>query len=358
LKPLLNNYLQLMVEQSASDLFFSPGSPLHIKIDGKIQPAHEEFLTAEEVEQLADTMMDGEQRKSFATRLEMNLALSLDGLGRFRVNIFRERGAVAVVVRYLQERIPTVEELNLPLILHKLALKERGLVLLVGATGAGKSTTLASMIDYRNENTCSHILTVEEPVEYVHRYKRSVVNQREIGVDTLSYDDALKNAMREAPDVILIGEIRDRDTMQHAISYAETGHLCLATLHATNSNTALQRIVNFFPEIMRNSILMDLSNNFEAIISQRLVHGLDGRRLPAVEVLLATPLERDLIRKGSIDEVREAMERNTESGMQSFDQSLLDLYQRGLISRAEAIANAESMSNMNVMIRLNREGGV
>ncbi|MES9870686.1 MAG: PilT/PilU family type 4a pilus ATPase [Sedimenticola sp.] len=350
----LNDFLRLMVEHEASDLFFSPGSPLHIKIDGKIQPVNDEHLSAEGVEQLAQAIMDEEQRASFARKPEMNLGLSLPGLGRFRVNIFRQRGVVAIVVRFLNELIPSVEELHLPLILQELAMKKRGMVLMVGATGAGKSTSLASMIDYRNQNTRSHILTIEEPIEYIHHYKQSIVNQREVGIDTDCYADALKNAMREAPDVILIGEIRDRDTMQHAIAYAETGHLCLSTLHATNSNTALQRIVNFFPEVMHNSILMDLSNNLEAIVSQRLVSGVDGKRMPAVEVLLASPYVRDLIRKGSVDEVREAMEKSTETGMQSFDQSLFNLYQRGLITTEEAMANAESTSNLNVMIKLSK----
>ncbi|MES9963041.1 MAG: PilT/PilU family type 4a pilus ATPase [Candidatus Sedimenticola sp. 20ELBAFRAG] len=348
----MNDFLRLMVEQNASDLFFSPGFPLHIKVDGHIQPVNDDPLPAEGVEQLANAMMDEEQRESFAKKPEMNLGLTLSGLGRFRVNIFRQRGAVAIVVRYLKDHIPSFDELNLPGILQELAMKKRGLVLMVGATGAGKSTSLASMIDFRNVNTRSHILTIEEPIEYLHHYKRSIVNQREIGIDTDCYADALKNAMREAPDVILIGEIRDRDTMQHAIAYAETGHLCLSTLHATNSNTALQRIVNFFPEVMHDSILMDLANNLEAIVSQRLVRGTEGRRMPAVEVLLASPYIRDLIRKGSIDEIREAMEKSTESGMQSFDQSLFDLHQRGLVSTDEAIAHAESVSNLNVMIRL------
>ena len=350
----VNDLLRLMVEQNASDLFFSPDFPLHIKIDGVIHPVNERPLTVDNVQQLANAVMNEGQRRSFAQVPEMNLGLSITGLGRFRVNIFRRCGVIAVVIRYLKERIPTVEELNLPLILKDLVMRKRGLVLMVGATGVGKSTSLAAMIDHRNENSCSHILTVEDPIEYLYRYKRSIVNQREVGIDTLSYADALKNAMREAPDVIMIGEIRDRDTMQHAITFAETGHLCLATLHATNSNQALKRIINLFPDAMHSSLYMDLANNLAAIVSQRLVTCTDGKRLPAVEVLLDTVYVKDLISKGEVDALRDVLEKNAEQGegMQSFDQSLFSFYKRELITAEEALANAGSASNMNMLIKL------
>jgi twitching motility protein PilU len=349
--PQLNSYLKLMAEKDASDLFFSPGSPLHIKIQGTIKPVAERILSERAVKKLAEEAMDEEQRIAFQKNPEMNLGLGIDSLGRFRINIFRQRGTVAMVIRFLKPKIPTFDELNIPDIFQELTMMPRGLILIVGATGAGKSTTLASMVDYRNQNSCNHILTIEEPIEYFHEYKKSVVNQREIGFDTFSYEEALKNALREAPDVILIGEIRDRVAMQYALNYAETGHLCLATLHATNANHALQRIKNFFPESMHAGIFSDLSHNLAAIASQRLVLGKDNRRLPAIEVMLATPYIRDLILKGDIDQVREAMEKNPEIGMQTFDQSLFQLYQRKLISKETAMKYAESVSNLNVMLK-------
>ena len=350
----MNNFFTLMVERNASDMFFSADTPLHIKIDGRILPVGGDLLTASTVAKLAYSLMDEEQRRAFEERPELNLGRELEGLGRFRINIFRQRGQLAMVIRYLKDKIPSFEELNLPPVMADLSLKKRGLILLVGATGSGKTTTLAAMTDYRNTNSASHILTIEDPIEYVHRYKRSIVNQREVGLDTLSYADALKNAMREAPEVILIGEIRDRDTMQHALAYAETGHLCLSTLHATNANQALQRVISFFPESMYQQIFMDLAHNLTAIISQRLVVGREGHRLPAVEVLLATAYIRDLIQKGAVDEVRAAMEKNPESGMQTFDQSLFQLYRDGMITEIEALQHAESLSNLGVKIRLSK----
>ncbi len=349
--PQLNSYLKLMADKDASDLFFSPGSPLHIKIQGTIKPVSDHIMSERAVRKLADEAMDEEQRAAFKKNPEMNLGIGIDSVGRFRVNIFRQRGAVGMVIRFLKPKIPTFAELNIPDVFRDLTMMHRGLILIVGATGAGKSTTLASMIDYRNRHACNHILTIEEPIEYFHPYKKSVVNQREIGFDTLSYEEALKNALREAPDVILIGEIRDRIAMQYALNYAETGHLCLATLHATNANHALQRIKNFFPESMHAGIFSDLSHNLAAIASQRLVIGRDNRRIPAIEVMLATPYIRDLILKGEIDQVREAMEKNPEVGMQTFDQSLFQLYQRDLIDRDTAMKYAESASNLNVMLK-------
>jgi twitching motility protein PilU len=348
----IRGFLKIMVQRMASDLFLSPGSPVHLKVDGTIAPLSREPLSAEQVDALAQELMDSEQCSAFAERPEMNLGLNFGDQGRFRVNIFRQRGQTAIVVRYLQSRIPGFTELGLPPILAQLVLQPRGLMLVVGATGAGKSTTLAAMIDHRNAETCSHILTIEDPIEYLHGYKRSIVNQREVGLDTHSFDDALKNALREAPDVILIGEIRDRATMQHAIAYAETGHLCLASLHASNANQALQRVISFFPEDMYDQLFLELSQHLAAIVSQRLVRDTNGRRIPAVEVMRITPLIRDLIRKGAVHEVREAMEKHSEDGMQTFDQSLYELYRHGRISKEEALANAESSSNLGVRIRL------
>ncbi|WP_456372694.1 PilT/PilU family type 4a pilus ATPase [Thiolapillus sp.] len=355
--PEISDFLKLMVRNEASDLFFSPGSPLHMKVDGVLSVVKDNPLSGKGVAALANSIMNDRQRLAFAERPEMNLGLSMEGHGRFRVNVFRQRGEVAMVIRYLQDRIPSIAELHLPPILEELVMKPRGLILAVGATGAGKSTTLASMLDYRNRNSRSHILTIEDPIEYVHRYHQSVVNQREVGMDTDSYEDALMNAMREAPDVILIGEIRERSTMQHAIAYAETGHLCLSTLHGSNASHVLQRIMTFFPKDMHEQLFMDLAHNLVAIISQRLVRNHEGKRMPAVEVLLITPLIRDLIAKGKLDEVREAMEKSSETGMQTFDQSLFQLYKSGHISEQKAMENAESQSNLGVRIRLDKGEG-
>ncbi len=350
----VNDFLEMMVEHDASDLFFSPGTPLHIKIDGNMSPVNSALLTNPGVAGLAATIMNEDQRRAFEDRPEMNLGLEISGKGRFRVNIFRQRGDVAIVIRYLKDKIPSIAELHLPPILENLVMRSRGLVLVVGATGAGKSTSLASMLDYRNKNSRSHILTIEDPIEYVHHYQKCVVNQREVGMDTNSYEDALINAMREAPNVILIGEIRERSTMQHAIAYAETGHLCLSTLHASNANHALERIINFFPQAMHQQVFSDLAHNLGAIVSQRLVRNEKGKRMPAVEVMLISPLIKDLIRKGAVDEVREAMEKSSEEGMQTFDQSLYDLYKAGRITEKQAMENAESVSNLGVKIRLSK----
>jgi twitching motility protein PilU len=345
-------YLKLMVEKDASDLFFSAGTPVHIKIEGEIHTIGDSPVAPGATRQLAYSIMNDDQRKAFERNLEMNLAIALEKVGRFRVNIFQQRGEVAMVVRYVRTRIPTLAELNLPARLEKVVMEKVGLVLLVGGTGTGKSTTLAAMIDYRNENSDGHILTIEEPIEYVHKHKRSVVDQREIGIDTLSYDNALKNAMREAPDVILIGEIRDRDTMQQAIAYAETGHLCLSTLHANNAYQALERIIHFFPEEDHAQLFMDLSLNLKAVIAQRLLRGVDGVRLPAVEILLQSPYLSELIQKGEIDKIRGVLEHSTDVGMQTLDQSLFDLYKAGRISLEEALHNAESHNNLSLRIRL------
>jgi twitching motility protein PilU len=339
-------YLKLMVTKGASDLFFSAGAPVNIKVEGKVFPVGSEPLPGQRIRELAYGLMSQPQIKTFEEILEMNLGVSMEGLGRFRVNVFRQRGEISVVIRYLTTVIPAVEDLNLPLVLKDLALLKRGLILMVGATGSGKSTTLASMLDYRNANVPGHILTVEDPMEYVLQHKKSIVDQREVGIDTLDYANALKNAMREAPDVIMIGEIRDRDTMRHAITYGQTGHLAFSTLHANNANQALGRIVSFFPHEEHAQLFMDLSLNFRAVISQRLVVGVDGRRLPAIEVMLNTPYIAELMRKGEIDEMKRAIEETRMKGMQSFDQSLYDLYRAGKISREEALSNADSRTNL------------
>ncbi len=349
----LEHYLERLRRRQGSDLFFSAGAPVLIKVEGRMEPLEEEPLSADEVEFLATSIMSEEQREGFRQRPELNLALSDGGSkGRFRVNVYRQRGSTSMAVRYLQGKIPSLEELNLPDILRDLVMAERGMVLVVGGTGTGKSTALASMIDYRNRTVPGHILTVEDPIEFIHHYKKSLVEQREVGIDTLSYGDALKNAMREAPDVIMIGEVRDQKTMQHAIAYAETGHLCLATLHANNANQALERIATFFPEVQQSQLFMDLSLNLRAIVSLRLVPGVDGKRVPAVEVMLNSPHLADLVKKGEIDTIREAMERDESSGSQTFDQALYQLFKAGRITRENALRYAESATNLRLQIHL------
>nr|HPG95506.1 PilT/PilU family type 4a pilus ATPase [Dokdonella sp.] len=302
------------------------------------------------------SLMDEGQVPQFEKNLELNMAIAVKDAGRFRINVFKQRGEVGMVIRAIKSEIPTIEQLRLPQLFKELIMEPRGLILVVGATGSGKSTTLAAMIDHRNTNTSGHILTVEDPIEYLYRHKKSVVNQREVGLDTHSYHEALKNAMREAPDVILIGEIRDAETMEAAISFSETGHLCLATLHSNNADQTLERILNFFPESAHRNILMNLALNLRAVISQRLVMGKDGRRIPAVEVLLNTPLIRDMIRRGQIHEMKEAMDRSLQEGMQTFDQALYALYKEGRIDLEEALSKADSRDGLALKIRL-AEGG-
>lgn len=349
-------YLKLMVQKNGSDLFFSTGAPPNLKAEGRTAPIGEKRLKPGEAKQLAYSIMSEEQIKEFESTSEGNLAVSINGLGRFRVNVFRQRGDAAMVVRYIKGDIPAIDELFLPKSLEELIMLPRGLILVVGSTGSGKSTTLASMIDYRNSTATGHILTIEDPLEFLHTHKKSIVDQREVGLDTESYEVALKNAMREAPDVILIGEIRDAATMQHAIAYAETGHLCLSTLHANNANQALDRIINFFPDSAHKQLYSDLSLNLKAVISQRLVKANDGTRMPAVELLLLTSYISELIQKGDIHGIKEAMEQGSQRGMKTFDQALFELYKSGKIALSEALDNADSRNNLSLKIKLD-EGG-
>lgn len=345
-------YFKLMAEKNASDLFLCTDTEPRMKIDGDIRMVGNQKLASGEVEKMAYALMSDAQAKEFEEILEMNFAVPLQDVGRFRVNVFRQRGEVSIVIRYIQSHIPQFEEMNLPTTLADIIMEKRGLILVVGATGSGKSTTLAAMIGHRNRHSTSHILTIEDPVEFIHQHDKSVVQQREVGIDTLSYENALKNALREAPDVILIGEIRDIDTMKHAINYAETGHLCLATLHANNANQALDRILNFFPEMAHRQLLMDLSLNLRAIISQRLIPTADGKRVPAVEVMLNTPYIADLILKGSIGEVKTAMKESNDEDTVTFDQALFTLYQQGKITLEDALKNADSKNDLNLAVRM------
>jgi twitching motility protein PilU len=352
----LTPYLRLMVQKDGSDLFFSTAAPPNLKANGKTRAIGDQRMAPGDVKTLAYSIMNDEQIKEFESTMECNLAISVGGLGRFRVNVFRQRGDAAMVIRYIKGHIPALDELNLPPLLKKVIMEPRGLVLVVGSTGSGKSTTLASMIDYRNRNATGHILTIEDPIEYLHTHKKSVVDQREVGLDTLNYENALKNALREAPDVILIGEIRDAATMQHAIAYAETGHLCISTLHANNANQALDRVINFFPDSAHRQLLNDLSLNLKAVISQRLIKAVGGGRVPAVETLVQNSHTAELIQKGKIHELKEAMEQGDGRGMKTFDQALFDLYVAGKITLEEALQNADSRNNLALRIRL-KEGG-
>ncbi|HEX7029004.1 MAG TPA: PilT/PilU family type 4a pilus ATPase [Gammaproteobacteria bacterium] len=342
--------LKLMVEKNASDLYFTSNSPVRIKIEGKTVGVGKTVLDADAVAKAAYGIMNEEQVQYFESNLEIDFAISEAGVGRFRVNVFRQRGQVAMVLRYIPSDIPTLAKLNMPPVLKDLIMHKRGLLLMVGATGSGKSTTLAAMLNHRNENASGHILTIEDPVEFTHPNKNCIVNQREIGQDTHSYHNALKSSLREAPDVILIGEIRDRETMEAAIELAGTGHLAISTLHANNANQTMDRIVNMFPEQLHKQLFMDLSLNLRGIISQRLVSAKDGKRVAAVEILLNTPHIADLILKGKIDEVKEAMQESPEKGMQTFDDSLYELYQAGKIELDEALRNADSRANLEAKI--------
>jgi twitching motility protein PilU len=350
-------FLKLMVDKGASDMFLTTGAPVNIKVEGKLYPLGNTGLPSGMVKKIAYSLMDEGQVPQFERDLELNMALAVKEAGRFRINVFKQRGEVGMVIRAIKSEIPSVDQLQLPGIFRELIMEPRGLILVVGATGSGKSTTLAAMIDHRNQHSSGHILTIEDPIEYLHRHKRSIVNQREVGLDTHSYHEALRNAMREAPDVIMIGEIRDTDTMEAAIAFSETGHLCLATLHSNNADQTLERILNFFPESAHKNVLMNLALNLRAVISQRLVVGKDGRRLPATEVLLNTPLIRDMIRRGQVHDVKEAMDRSLQEGMQTFDQSLYRLYKEGRIELDEALNKADSRDGLGLKIRLSEGNG-
>jgi twitching motility protein PilU len=347
---ILDKLFQLMSEKQASDLFISAGIPIHIKIQGQTTPVNQQMMTPQMIEKIAYELMTPEQAKVFEAMMEMNLSFGVPKVGNFRINLFRQRAAISIVVRFILSNIPAIDTLNLPLILTDLVMEKRGLILIVGATGSGKSTTIASMLDYRNANRSGHILTIEDPIEFLFKHKKSIVNQRELGMDTLSWEQALKNAMRQAPDCILIGEIRDRETMQAAIAYAQTGHLCVATLHANNSYHALNRIVNFFPLENRTALYLDLSASLKAIVSQRLVARPDGRRIPSVEVLLNTRHIQELIERGEILSIKEAMEQSLAQGSQTFEQDLYRLYTDKIITLDEALANADSPTNLSWLI--------
>jgi twitching motility protein PilU len=350
----ITSFLQLMAQKEGSDLFFTVGAPVSMKLQGETVAVSREVLPAGAVKMLAYALISAEQQKVFEAELELNVAYEIPAVGRFRINIYRQRGEVSMVIRYIKSRIPSIDELGMPPIFKQLIMEPRGLILVVGATGSGKSTTLAAMIDYRNANRTGHILTIEEPIEFVYEHKKSVVGQREVGLDTHSYANALKNAMREAPDVILIGEIRDRETMQAAIAYAETGHLCLSTLHANNANQAIDRIINFFPESAHHQLLTDLAQNLRAVISQRLLRGVDEKRVPAVEIMLKSSYISDLISRREIDMLKEAIAQGQEVGMQTFDQSLYALVKAGKISEEVALDNADSRNNLSLKLRLEK----
>lgn len=352
----LQPYLKLMAERGGSDIFFITGAPVSMNIEGVMHPIGKTPLQPGMTREIAYSVMDENQIMGFEATMEMNLGLSVKNLGRFRINIYTQRGEVSMVIRYIKSDIPSIEELNLPQKLKDLVCLRKGLVLVVGATGSGKSTTLASMIDHRSHAMPGHILTIEDPIEFTFNHNKSIVGQREVGLDTLSYENALREAMREAPNVIMIGEVRDRETMEAAIQYADTGHLCLTTLHAVNANQTLDRILSFFPPDSRNQILMDLSLNLQAIVSQRLVSGLKGKRVAAIEILINSPYISDLIRRGDFHEIKAIMEKGEADGMQTFDQSLYQLFSEGKIDIKTALSHADSRSNLEW--KINFGGGV
>ena len=345
-----------MAERGGSDIFFTTGAPVSMNIEGKMHPIGKTALEPGMTKEIAYSVMDENQKMGFEATLEMNMGMSIKDIGRFRVNIYTQRGEVSMVIRYIKSDVPSLDALNLPPKLKDLVCLRKGLVLVVGATGSGKSTSLASMINYRSLNMPGHILTIEDPIEYMFEHQKSIVGQREVGLDTLSYENALREAMREAPDVIMIGEVRDRETMEAAIQYADTGHLCLTTLHSVNANQTLDRILSFFPPDSRNQILMDMSLNLQAIVSQRLVIGLDGKRIAAIEILINSPYISELIRRGDFHEIKEIMEKGEADGMQTFDQSLYQLFTDGKIDIKTALSYADSRSNLEW--KINFGGGV
>uniref|UniRef100_UPI0035AE6DD6 PilT/PilU family type 4a pilus ATPase n=1 Tax=Hylemonella sp. TaxID=2066020 RepID=UPI0035AE6DD6 len=354
----INDLLRLMISRNGSDLFITADFPPAIKVDGKITKVSPQPLGAAHTMALARSVMNDKQIAEFERTKECNFAISPPGIGRFRANAFIQQGKVGLVLRVIPMTLPTIDTLGVPQVLKEVTMAKRGLCILVGATGSGKSTTLAAMVDWRNENSQGHIITIEDPVEFVHPHKNCVVTQREVGLDTDSWEIALKNTLRQAPDVILMGEIRDRETMEHAVAFAETGHLCLATLHANSANQALDRIINFFPEERRPQLLMDLSLNLRALISQRLIPKQDNKgRIAAVEIMLNSPLISDLIFKGEIAEIKEIMKKSRNIGMQTFDQALFDLYEGNHISYEDALRNADSLNDLRLQIKLNSQRG-
>ena len=348
----LNDYLKVLATNDGSDLYLSTGAPPCAKFQGVLKPLEKTTMSPGQIFDIAHSIMDEEQREEFHDSKEMNLALSISGIGRFRINIFQQRNEVSMVCRNIKTDIPNADDLGLPVILKDVIMAKRGLILFVGGTGSGKSTSLAALIDHRNTNSGGHIITIEDPIEFVHRHKRSIVNQREVGVDTKDFQAALKNTLRQAPDVILIGEIRDRETMEHALAFAETGHLAISTLHANNANQALDRIINFFPEERHKQLLLDLSLNIKAFVSQRLIPTVDKKRTAAIEILLGTPLIQELIQKGKIEEIKEVMEKSENLGMRTFDMALFDLYKAGQIDLNEALKNSDSENNLRLKVKL------
>lgn len=348
----LQELLASMVREQASDLFLIANAPPTLRRHGDYLALAQKPLSAQDIRAFAQAAMSPAQAAAFEERKECDLALNVPGAGRFRVNVHLQRGQTGMVVRYVSSQIPTLEALGLPPVVQQLAFLKRGLVLAVGAAGAGKTTTLASLLDHRNARVPGHILTIEDPIEYVHAHRRSLITQREVGLDTLSYDEALRHAMREAPSVIMIGEIRDRETMQHALHYAESGHLCVSTLHANNASQSIQRILNFFPDSAHAQILLDLSLNLKAVVAQRLVPGIQVRQVPAVEILLLTNFIADLLQKGQVHEIRTALERSSQVGMCTFDQSLFALYEEGAISQEEMLAHADNRTDLTLRVRL------
>ncbi len=352
----INDLLRLMVSRNGSDLFLTAEFPPAIKVDGKITKVSPQPLTGQHTMTLARSVMNDKQAAEFERTKECNFAISPSGVGRFRCNAFIQQSHVGLVMRTIPQTIPTIDSLNLPRVLKDVSMTKRGLVIMVGATGSGKSTSLAAMVDYRNENSYGHIITIEDPVEFVHSHKNCIVTQREVGLDTEDWFSALKNTLRQAPDVILMGEIRDRETMEHAVAFAETGHLCMATLHANSANQALDRVINFFPEERRTQLLMDLSLNLKAMVSQRLLPRQEGKgRVAAVEVMLNTPLMADMIFKGEVGEIKELMKRSRELGMQTFDQALFDLYESNLVTYEDSLRNADSVNDLRLQIKLNSQ---
>ncbi len=352
---MLEPYLKIMVEKQASDLFFVTGAPPNMKVQGKTSAIAKNAFNAGQVQKLAYSLLNDEQIRDFEINRELNLGFTLESIGRFRVNIFIQRSEVSMVIRYIKWVIPSIEELGLPEVLKEIVMNQTGMVLVVGSTGSGKSTTLASMIDHRNKTEGGHILTIEDPIEFVFRHDKAIISQREVGIDTLSYENALREALREAPEVIMVGEARDTETMKAVINFADTGHLCLTTLHAVNSNQAMDRMMNMFPSDMHKQLLMDLSLNLKAVISQRLVPGMKGKLACAVEIMVNTPYIRDLLRDGNFNEIKEIMEKGDTAGMQTFDQSLYDLYKSDKISIKNALAYADSSSNLEWKINFGGE---